>query len=123
MDKQYVVLADYKDNNISWQKGQLILLDPELALPLLGNVITPLYSAIKAGTYNPEKINEPVIVKIIDEVKEILTPPPTPPQPTIKPPDSNDSIKKPEPTTKKLLQNKLQAQIIAKKAELAQKNK
>ncbi len=99
MDKQYVALIDHQDKNISWKKGQLVLLDPEVALPYIGVILTPLYSAIKAGLYRPEPPKTDLVSKIIA--------------------DFSDDLVKPEDRKKKLLQNKLQAQIMAKKAELA----
>lgn len=121
MDKQYVVLVDYKDKNISWQKNEIILLDPELALPYIGNVIIPLYSAIKSGLYHNDETQKPLVAKIVEELKDKLAPPPTHTPSAPKAPDSNDIVTV-TPSKKKLLQNKLQAQILAKKAELA-KNK
>ncbi len=101
MDKQYVALIDHTDRNLSWKKGQLVLLDPDVALPYIGVILTPLYSAIKAGLYRPEPPKQTLVGKIIA--------------------DFSDDIVKPEDRKKKLLQNKLQAQIIAKKAELTNK--
>jgi len=120
MDKQYYVLVDHKDHNISWQKGEVVMLNPDLALPHLGIHLVPLYSAIKSGLYKPDLPKEPLLAKIIEDVKELIAPAPTPVA-TPAMPDSNDVITE-KPTNKKLLQNKLQAQILAKKSELA-KNK
>ena len=121
MDKQYYVLIDHKDQQISWKKGTIILLDPSIAFPYIGFILTPLYSAIKAGLYHPDEPKPPFIAEVVADIKTILTPPVIAPTPKPIIPDSNDVIK-PLPSKKKLLQNKLQAQILAKKAELA-KNK
>lgn len=93
---------DYKEKDLSWKKGDVILLDPQFALPYIGSHLTPLYSAIKSGLYKVSESPKPLIAKIIAEF-------------------SDDIVKK-DQGGKKLLQNKLQAQILAKKAELA-KNK
>ncbi len=117
MDKQYYVLESHKDKNISWRKGEIILLDPEIAVPYIDVIITPLYSAIKSGAYKPGEPIKPKIVEDIEKIKEALKP--DEPAPLAHPiVDSNDVIK-PAPSKKKLLQNKLQAQIMAKKQELA----
>ena len=121
MDKQYYVLETHKDKNISWRKGEIILLDPETALPYIDVIITPLYSAIKSGVYKPGETKiTPKIVEDIQDIKEVLKPDATEPI-AKKIIDSNDVVK-PIPSKKKLLQNKLQAQILAKKAELAKQN-
>ncbi len=120
MDKQYYVLESHNDKNISWRKGQVILLDPDVALPYIDVIITPLYSAIKSGVYKPGESVKPKIVEDIQNIKEAFKKPE--PEPVAnKIVDSNDVIK-PVPSKKKLLQNKLQAQILAKKAELSKQN-
>ncbi len=121
MDKQYYVLESHQDKNISWRKGQIILLDPDIALPYIDVFITPLYSAIKSGAFKPGEPVTPKIVEDIQKIKEVLKP--AVPEPVaVKIVDNNDVIK-PVPSTKKLLQNKLQAQILAKKAELSNQKK
>lgn len=117
MDKQFLVLASYKDKGINWHEGEVILLDPELAVPYIGVILTPLYSAIKAGLYPPLP-QKPLAARVIAQVKDALTPDEEQTVSATPSPDSNDVIK-PEPSKKKLLQNKLQAQILAKKAEMA----
>lgn len=118
MDKQYYVLTNHKDKNISWTKGEIILLDPDLAVPYIGKILTPLYTAIKSGIYQPNEPKLPLVAQIIEDVKEAISPDPKVEPAKFVPQDSNDVVKS-EPSKKKLLQNKLQAQIMAKKAELA----
>jgi hypothetical protein len=120
MDKQYYVLTDHKDKNISWKKGEIILLDPDLALPYVGVIIIPLYTAIKEGYLKKSEPKKPLITEVIQEIKDVIEPKSAPISHPA-PPDSNDVIV-PVPSKKKLLQNKLQAQILAKKAELAKQN-
>lgn len=109
MDKQYFVLMDHKEHNISWQKGHVIMLDPTTAIPHIGIHLVPLYSAIKTGLYKPSDTPKPLLTQIIEAVS------PTPS------PGATDQVPQ-KPSSKKILQNKLQEQILAKKAELA-KNK
>ncbi|HAV15346.1 MAG TPA: hypothetical protein DCX25_03375 [Candidatus Pacebacteria bacterium] len=117
MHKQFFVLADYREKSIHWKAGNIVLVDPDIAVPFIGTILTPLYSAIKAGLYPPAP-QEPLAIKMMkkmkENVKEIVGMPP-------------ESSKNPPPSSlgsilakKKFLQNDIRAKIQAKKAERAQ---
>ena len=117
MLKQFFVLVDYKEKGFHWKAGYVVLLDADIALPFIGTILTPLYTAIKAGLY-PLPPKKPLAARIVENIKEEIRDavgmPPEPPKNT--PPSSLGSIL----AKKKFLQNDIRAKIQAKKAERAQ---
>mgnify|MGYP001585300018 CR=1 FL=1 len=108
------MLVDYREKNIHWKAGDVVFVDPDIAIPLIGTILTPLYSAIKAGLY-PLPPKKPLAAKMIEKVKEnvreiVGMPPESPKSPST---SSLGSIL----AKKKFLPNDIREKIQAKKGQ------
>jgi len=109
MTKQYVVLQTYHPTPLlTWHKSAVINLEEEEAIPYIGNILLPLYSAIKQGLY-PPKTSSP-----IEKIAAAINPEPISAVATIPEPTPIPTPNPPAP--KKILENELRQKIQAAKA-------
>ena len=112
--KQYYALKDMEDGKLSWKAGDTVRLSNEEAAPYVGgNILMPLYQALKnkvyvPGTPTPQASTETQKEKAKDNQSKNST----------EPSSSTDSKKvDPEPTKEKTLVNKLSESTAKRKQE------
>lgn len=131
--KQYFVLSDYHEGlKINWKKNTLIDLDTDTALPFIGSILTPLYTAIKSGLY-PVKNKQSIVAKAVDA---LIADAPATAVASIPTPSSNFVAKSSSSSSKRLgnalredfkqhqatsAESSLKAKIMAAKASKGQK--